>query len=163
MFQLLLMVVALSLATPVKAKGYNRLTQFKVSGGATLMVTIARTGKPQQRLALCVPSANIELPCRRSGYRPNQIIYGVAPLNHAVKLGRARAQSFPVARLRRSTKRAVFPNFSFRERGPKSRRVLANLEAAAWKNCSTGVRATRSKLNLAVAVRCKRVKGFGAR
>ncbi len=158
-------LLTLIVATPLPADaatGMNRLGRFELTGGATMTVTFAASGQPQQRPVLRLPAAAVEVQCRRSGYRPAHLTYGASPLTHAVPTGRGRAKSFPAAKLRTATARHQFAAFLVRERGPTNQRVLAGLETAAWQRCAKGVGPATRSVAVAVSAKCKRIKGFGA-
>lgn len=156
----LAVALALTAASPAHAHEANRMAAMDIQGGVTIDVKPGASGGPAL-VSIRLPKAVGDLQCRRPGFRPQQLIYGAAPLDHAVQLGRAvQAQWKPDDDAKASIVH-TFAAFVADERGGPKQRKLLDLETAARGLCAQGKGGALPPITLAMAGRCSRVKGLG--
>ncbi len=138
----------------------NRMAAMDIQGDVIIDVKPAASGGPAL-VSIRLPKAVGDLQCRRPGFRPQQLIYGAAPLDHAVQLGRAVQVQWKAHDDAKASVVHPFASFIADERGGPKQRKLLDLETAARGACAKGQGGALPPIELAMAGRCTRVKGLG--
>lgn len=156
----LVAVVFLSIVTlpAVADAGSNRIAGFSFQGHGRIEVRF-KAGKVVSN-DVWVPAAAVNLHCTRSGYRPDRVIYGVAPLSYGAKRGHAMAATYNAKAQKYATKNQKFPSKRFWVKAAKHQNPLRKYQQQAMTMCTKG-NGGNLKVPLRATGRCRKVKWGG--